>query len=103
MNFVVPTDDRVKLKEGEKKDKYQDLVREVKNKKVTVLPIVICMLYNQQRICIGTERIGKKRTRGDHPNHSTFEISQNTEKSHGHLRRLIVSENLVKDHQLKVV
>ena len=45
MNFAVPADHRIKLKEGEKKDKYLDLARELKNKlwsmKVTIIPIVI--------------------------------------------------------------
>ena len=31
LDFAVPTDHRVKLKEGEKKDKYQDLAWELKN------------------------------------------------------------------------
>ena len=44
VNFAVPVDKRVKLKESEKKDKYQDLGRELKklwNMKVTVIPFVI--------------------------------------------------------------
>ena len=40
MDFAVPADHRVKLKESEKKDKYLDLDREL-NKKVTVIPIII--------------------------------------------------------------
>ena len=47
MDFAVPADHRVKLKESEKKDKYQDLGRELKklwNKKVTVILIVIGIL-----------------------------------------------------------
>ena len=31
MNFAVPADHRIKLKECEKKDKYLDLARELKN------------------------------------------------------------------------
>ena len=31
MDFAVPADHRVKLKENEKKDKYSDLARELKN------------------------------------------------------------------------
>ena len=31
------------------------------------------------------------RTRGDHPNYDTIEIGQNTEKSPGDLRRLVVT------------
>ena len=41
------SDHRVKLKEGEKKDKYMGLARELrklKNMKVTVIPIVIGVL-----------------------------------------------------------
>ena len=44
MDFAVPADHRVKLKENEKKDKYLDLAKELKklwNMKVTVIPIVI--------------------------------------------------------------
>ena len=44
MDFVVPTDHRIKLKECEKKGKYLDLARELKklwNMKVTIIPIVI--------------------------------------------------------------
>ena len=44
VNFSVPGDHRIKMKECEKKDKYLDLARELKkrwNIKVTILPIVI--------------------------------------------------------------
>ena len=44
MDFVVPADHKIKLKEGEKRDKYLDLARELKklwNMKVTIIPIVI--------------------------------------------------------------
>ena len=44
MNFAVPTEHRVKLKESEKKDKYLDLTWEYKklwNMKVTIIPIII--------------------------------------------------------------
>ena len=47
VDFAVLSDNRVKLKEIEKKDKYLDLAWELKkllNKKVTVEPIVICAL-----------------------------------------------------------
>ena len=43
MDFAVPADHRVKLKENEKMDKYQDLARELKklwNIRVKVIPIV---------------------------------------------------------------
>ena len=44
VNFAVPADHGVKLKESEKRDKYLDLARELKklwNMKVMVIPIVI--------------------------------------------------------------
>ena len=47
MDFAVLADHWVKLKEYEKKDKYQDLAKELKklwNMKVTVIPIVISVL-----------------------------------------------------------
>ena len=44
VDFAVPADHRIKLKEYEKKDKYLDLARELKNlcnMQVTIIPIVI--------------------------------------------------------------
>ena len=44
VDFAVPTDHRIKLKECEKKEKYLDPSRELKklwNMKVTIIPIVI--------------------------------------------------------------
>ena len=44
MDFAVPADHRIKLKESEKKDKYLDLARELKklwNMQVTIIPNVI--------------------------------------------------------------
>ena len=44
VDFAVPADHRIKLKESEKKDKYLDLARELKKlwkMKVTIIPIVI--------------------------------------------------------------
>ena len=44
VDFAVPADHRVELKEREKRDKYLDLARELKklwNMKLTVIPIVI--------------------------------------------------------------
>ena len=44
VDFAVPADHRIKLKECEKKDKYLDLARELKklwNMRVTIVPIVI--------------------------------------------------------------
>ena len=44
VDFALPADHRIKLKECEKKDKYIDLARELKklwNMQVTIIPIVI--------------------------------------------------------------
>ena len=44
MDFAIPTDHRIKLKEYEKKAKYLDLARELKklwNMDVTIIPIMI--------------------------------------------------------------
>ena len=46
VNFAVPADHRMNLKENEKKEKYLDLARELKKKKlwnmkVTIVPFVI--------------------------------------------------------------
>ena len=44
-----------------------------------------CSYYSHQRIDKSTSGLGNKRMSGDHPNNSTVEISQNTEKSPGDL------------------
>ena len=44
-----------------------------------------------------------ERARGDPPNYSIVEIGQNTKKSRGDLRRVAVTQTLVKDHQLTLV
>ena len=47
VEFAVPADHRIKLKECEMRDKYLDLARELKNlwnMKVTIIPFVIVLL-----------------------------------------------------------
>ena len=99
MDFVVPADFKVKkLMESEKRDKYLDLARELKklrNMKMTIIPIVICVF---RRIGTETGGPGNKRTSEDHPNYSIVEIGQNTKKSPGNLRRLVVTQTLVENH-----
>ena len=94
MNFAVPVDQTVKLKEN-KKDKYLDLARELKNlwnMKVTIIPIVICALGTvAEWIIKGTGGLGNNRMNGDHPNNYIIENGQNTEKSSRDLRRLAVA------------
>ena len=98
MDFAVQADHRVKLKESEKKDKYQDLARELKKGTVKQESDFYtdsnwCSWYNYRRINKGTSGHGNKRTSEDHPNYSIVKIDQNTEKSPGDLRRLAVTQN----------
>ena len=56
--------------------------------------------YSHQRIVKETGRLGKKMASEDYQNCCVFKISQKTEKSPGSLKRLAVTQNPVKDHQL---
>ena len=102
MDFAVPADHRVKLKESDKKDKYLDLVRELKklwNTKVKFIPIVIGFLGTVNKGLIeGLEDLNQ-----DHRNYCIFENGQNPEKSPGNLRKFAVTQCPVKDHQLTQV
>ena len=70
MDFAVPADHRVKLKESEK-NKYLDLAKELKKNK---------KMWN-----MGLGELGNNRTSGNHLNYYIIEIGQNTEKSRGDL------------------
>ena len=101
MNFAIPSDHRVKLKESEQKDKYIDLASELKNKCGTGNDD-----YNNCNLCgIGTEsvRFGNKtirfwnnETSKNHPNYSITENDQNTEKKLAH-QGLNLKENEKRD------
>ena len=103
MDFAVPAEHRIKLKENENKDKYLDLARELKKlstMKVKIIPIVI------GDFCTVTKGLLKglnKRTSRDHPKYCIIEIGQNTEKNSGDLRRLASTQTPVIDHQLKLM
>ena len=93
VDFALPADHKIKMKECEKNDKYLDLARELKklwNMKVTIIPLVIdafgCVTKGLLK---GPGELGSWRTSGDHPNYSIIENGQNTEKSPGDLRRLL--------------
>ena len=107
MDFAVPADHRIKLKECEKKDKYLDFARELKklwNMQVTIIRIVIGAFGTvTKRIIKGTGGIEGWGMSGNHPNDSIIENGQNTEKSPGDLRRFAVTQTPVKDHQLKLM
>ena len=56
---------------------------------------------SHQKIIKMTGELGNKRIIGDHQNNYIIGNGQNTLKSPGDLRRLAVTQNPVKDHQLK--
>ena len=107
MDFAVPADHRIKLKESEKKDKSLDLAWEWKktmeHESDNYTNHDWSFWYNHQRIIKGTGGLGNKKTSGDQPNYYIIENDQNTEKSPGDLRRLAVTQTPMKDHQLTLM
>ena len=69
--------------------------------KVTIIPIVVGALGTVTKGLV--QGLGNNRTSGDHPNYCIIEISQNTEKSPGDLRKLVVTQTPVRKHQLILV
>ena len=102
MNFAVPADHRIKLKESERKHKYLD--RELKkimgHESDGYINCNWCSWCCHQRIGKMNRGLGNKRTSGDNRNYNIVEIGQNTRKSPGNIRRLIVTQNPMKHHQL---
>ena len=70
----------MKIKKNRKLGKYLDLIRDQKK-----------ILNIKGDGDTGTERLGNKRTGGDHLDYSIIKIGQNTKKSPGNLRRLAVT------------
>ena len=87
MDFSVPADHRIKLKECEKKDKYLNLSRELKktmeHEGENYTNCDWGFRYSNERIIKGIGRLGDRRASGDHPNYRIIENDQNTEKSPG--------------------
>ena len=72
VDFAVPADNRGKMKESKKINKYLDLARELKklgNMKVTMIPIVVGMLGKE------TWRIGNQKKNWRHTDHSTVKLN----------------------------
>ena len=86
---------------------YLDLVRELKktmkHESDDCTNCDWCFWHSNWRIIKGAGRFGSWRTSGAHPNDSVIEDGQNTEKSHGDLRRLTVTQTPVKNHQLTLM
>ena len=104
MEFTVPADHRIKLKEREKKNKYLDLAWELKKKTMEhegddYTTGDWCFYHSHHRIIKGTGGLRIWRTSGVHPNSYIIENGQNTEKSPGNMRGFAVSQIPVKDHQ----
>ena len=71
--------------------------------KLTVIPIVIHALSTVTKGLVKElEDLYNKRTSRDDPNYSIVEIGQNTEKTPGDLRRVLVTQTQtpMKDHQI---
>ena len=89
VDFAVAADYRVKLKESEKTDKYQDLARELKKtikyENYGDTNCNRCTWYSHQGIDAGTGGL-RKRMSEDHPNNSIIKINQDTEKNPGDSR-----------------
>ena len=113
VDYAVPADHRINLKECEKKVKYLDLASELKklwNMKVTIVPIVIGAFGTITKRFKSSRLFNKKpggleswRTGGDYPNDSIAENGQNTEESPGDLSRLAVTHTPVKNYQLTLM
>ena len=107
VDFAVSGDHRINLKKSEKKDMYLDLARELKklwNMKVTIVPIVIGALGTITKgLLKGLEdlevggRVETIRTT------ALLRTGQNPETSPGDLRRLALTQNPVKNHQLTLM
>ena len=104
VDFAVPVDHRVKLKEAKRRISTTTLLGDWKNCGTWKWRLYqLCSWYSHQRVKKGHVRLGNKRMRGDHPNYSIIEIGQNTEKIPGELRRLAVTQNSVRSHRLTLL
>ena len=107
VDFAVPADHRIKLKESEEKDKSLDLARELKklwNMKVTVIPIVVGALGTVTKGLV--KRPEDLEIRGRVETIQTIALLRSVYciiKSPGDLRRLVVSQTSVKDPQITLM
>ena len=93
MDFVVPMDHRMKIKEIEKQQQIFGLYTNYN----------WCFWYSHQSINKGTQGLENKRMSGDHSNCCIIEVGQNTEKSPGDWIRRAVTQTPLKDHQLTLM
>ena len=104
VDFALPADHRIKLKQCEKKYKYLDLARELKklwNMQVTIIPIVIGAIGTVTKgLLKGLEDLEVGGRVEDHPNDSIIGNGQNSNKSPGDLPSLRLQ---LKKHRLTLM
>ena len=110
VDFAVQADHRIKLKECEKKDQYLELARELKklwNIQVTIIPIVIGAFGTVTKWLLkGLEDLefgGLVETIQTTALLRTPRIVWRVLETWWDLRRLDVTQTLVKNHQLKLI
>ena len=104
VDFAVPADLRVKLKESEKREKNLDLAGELKkpwkkHESNDDTNYNWCSCSSHQTIGTGDRAFVNQRTSGGHPNYSIIEIGQ----SPRNLSRLVVSQTPVRHHQVTLI
>ena len=108
VEFAIPADLRVKLKDSEKRDKYLEFVRE--EKKTTMEhegdydnSCNWCTWNNSQRIGKKARRLGNKSSSGDYQDYNTIKIDSNSEKSPWDLKRLAVTQTPMENPQQMLI
>ena len=103
VDFAVLADHKVKWKESEKKVLVSrpcyEIAETVERKSYVYKKCNSCSWYSHKRIIKGTGGLENKRPSGNHSKYSSIETDQYTEKSPGDLKRLVVTQTPVKDHQ----
>ena len=105
VDFAVPVDHWVKLKESEKKKRYlaREFKKTVEHKSDGYTNCNWSSWNRHQRINIWTGGLGNKRASGNHPNNNIIEIGKNIKESPGELNRLAVTQTTVRNHRLTLM
>ena len=108
MDFAVPADHRVKLKNAKREISTSTLrgnwKKNLRNMKVAIIPIIIGALGTVTKgLLQGLEDWEKNGTGGDCSNYRIVEFGQNTAKSPGYLRRLAANQSPVESHQVTLM
>ena len=96
MNFAVPANYRMKLKEDELRDMYLDLAGELKkllNMKLTVISIVICVLRTVPKGLL--KGLNKLEIEGQNRLSRIIKMDQNAEKSPGNMGRICCNSDCI--------